>query len=549
MLLPAVLMAQKQPLFFKIDSPHFIPVNKDFELSLTCRITEAKYDELNLFILTEDQINITDVVIKNLRAERKLKFREAKFADRPEKSYKVKLPLDDPLMKLGNPFQIILSFDGNESENSEVNFAMEMKRQKNGTSVYSSFNLPNQSNGIEKANLSFYKPFRSAGSAINLNTNSSFVLTFNKDRSYKNLLVEFWAKLNNYSSEFFNVFDLNTGDTLISLVNTPFKMVYAKETHDLKYITSNFASRNAWIHFSIRFSKSFQSIDVYADDVLLFSRPFRSLSKLSDLVFTFSNESPNGVLSIDLLKIWDFQNSMDLSFRNKNFLTYAADSSSLLLKCDFDDPGQVNSSIKNLYTIQFSGGEIRESDAPIFPRTPDLNLMKYNNFYSIEWTGRDLENAFSYTLEKSTDNKKFTQIYTVEADRDPSKIYYYSDEKDPLNEIVIYRLKQINKDGSVIYSPQTKIGQGQKKTFIVDQNYPNPFNPFTSITVNIIEPDEFEIRVYDLVGKKIALLHSGPLSVGQHSFHFDGTDLPSGIYFYEVKSPKSLEVRKMILTK
>lgn len=541
--------AQTQPLFFKPDYPRFTPVNKDFDISLTSRIAEGRYDGVDFYILTGDEVEIKEIIFKNFLTEKKLRFRESLFPGTDEKSYKIKIPLEDPLFRFGDPFQILVAFGGYSGDRTELNFAAEIRKTRNGKIFYSSLFPADEQNALRKAEVKFYRPFRTAGSALNLSPNSSVTFTFEKERSYNNLLVEFWGKFNGTSTEFFNVLDLNSGDTLISLLNTPFRMIYAKESGELKYYSSNFASRNSWIHFSVVFSKQSRSADVYADDIKLFSIPFRSQTKLSDCVFSFVNQSANGQISFDLLKIWDFRNALELSFRNKNYLNYSADSSSLFLKCDFDNPAQFEQSNRNQYNIKISGGTLRESDAPVFPRAPDLSVMRYSNFYSIEWKGRDVANVRDYTLEKSTDGKKFDQIYFTDADASPEKVYYHSDERNDENEIVIYRLKQVNNDGSVIYSPQIKIGQGQKKTFSVDQNYPNPFNPVTSITVNIIESGEIEIRVYDLVGKQIALLYSGPLSEGLHSYQFDGTELPSGIYFYEVKSPKFLEVRKMILAK
>jgi hypothetical protein len=94
-----------------------------------------------------------------------------------------------------------------------------------------------------------------------------------------------------------------------------------------------------------------------------------------------------------------------------------------------------------------------------------------------------------------------------------------------------------------------KVGRGQVKHFKMQQNYPNPFNPITTVTVEVKQADEFEVIVYDIVGKTVEILHKGPLATGLHRFNFDGTDLPSGLYLCEVKSRDQLEVMKMILAK
>jgi len=65
----------------------------------------------------------------------------------------------------------------------------------------------------------------------------------------------------------------------------------------------------------------------------------------------------------------------------------------------------------------------------------------------------------------------------------------------------------------------------------------------------MLETIEVDIYVYDIVGEKVAVLNKGILSQGIHTFSFDGSSLPSGIYFCEAKSEKFTEVKKMILAK
>ncbi|HEX3072695.1 MAG TPA: T9SS type A sorting domain-containing protein [Ignavibacteriales bacterium] len=89
----------------------------------------------------------------------------------------------------------------------------------------------------------------------------------------------------------------------------------------------------------------------------------------------------------------------------------------------------------------------------------------------------------------------------------------------------------------------------EAESFRLSQNFPNPFNPSTKITIDILEDSYFELTVYDLVGKKVARLFKGQILKGKHDFEFDGSELPSGVYFYEAKTSASSEIRKMILSK
>lgn len=85
--------------------------------------------------------------------------------------------------------------------------------------------------------------------------------------------------------------------------------------------------------------------------------------------------------------------------------------------------------------------------------------------------------------------------------------------------------------------------------FNLHQNYPNPFNPSTTIKFSIMENAKVELKVYDIIGREIKTLINGELNAGSHSIQFDASNLPSGMYIYEVRSGNFLQSRKMLLLK
>ncbi len=81
------------------------------------------------------------------------------------------------------------------------------------------------------------------------------------------------------------------------------------------------------------------------------------------------------------------------------------------------------------------------------------------------------------------------------------------------------------------------------------KNYPNPFNPSTTITYFLPEATDVTLTVYDRLGREVSVLVSGNQSEGTHSVEFNAESLPSGIYFYRIKTPLHTEVMKMMLAK
>jgi hypothetical protein len=85
-------------------------------------------------------------------------------------------------------------------------------------------------------------------------------------------------------------------------------------------------------------------------------------------------------------------------------------------------------------------------------------------------------------------------------------------------------------------------------------NYPNPFNPTTAILFGLPKSSRVELTVHNVLGKKIATLVDGNLTVGMHRAIWDGRDntgreLPSGIYLYKLKADGKELSKKMILVK
>ena len=83
--------------------------------------------------------------------------------------------------------------------------------------------------------------------------------------------------------------------------------------------------------------------------------------------------------------------------------------------------------------------------------------------------------------------------------------------------------------------------------FQLNQNYPNPFNPSTTIEFNLPKSEYVELKVYNLLGKEVTTLVSKKLNQGNHTYTFDGKNLASGIYYYQLLSGDYREVKKMIL--
>jgi len=106
-------------------------------------------------------------------------------------------------------------------------------------------------------------------------------------------------------------------------------------------------------------------------------------------------------------------------------------------------------------------------------------------------------------------------------------------------------------DGTILTSVENN--ENSHPNFALSQNYPNPFNPTTKIKYQIKEPGFVSLKVYDILGKKVATLVNEHKNPGYYSVTFDANSaaggLPSGVYIYKLQAGKYSSAKKMLLTK
>ncbi len=87
------------------------------------------------------------------------------------------------------------------------------------------------------------------------------------------------------------------------------------------------------------------------------------------------------------------------------------------------------------------------------------------------------------------------------------------------------------------------------KDFRLNQNYPNPWNPTTTISFQVPKTSFVTIKVFTITGKEVRTLVSREMNPGSYEVDFDGTTIPSGVYFYRMHAGDFTATRRMILVK
>jgi L-ascorbate metabolism protein UlaG (beta-lactamase superfamily) len=197
------------------------------------------------------------------------------------------------------------------------------------------------------------------------------------------------------------------------------------------------------------------------------------------------------------------------------------------------------------YVLEFSGIKLYHAgDTGLIPEMADLAARK------IDYALLPMDGMYSMTPEQAAQAVAMIQpkhaipIHTMPP-------------PDTYNDAIVARFtdpsKLVVRPGETIAlaASSTAVGESSAmpETFRLKQNYPNPFNPVTTIEFSIPETGFATLKVYDVVGKEIAVLVERTLRPGPHRVEFDASSLASGVYLYRLDWRNQSLFGRMLLMK
>jgi Ice-binding-like/Secretion system C-terminal sorting domain len=168
----------------------------------------------------------------------------------------------------------------------------------------------------------------------------------------------------------------------------------------------------------------------------------------------------------------------------------------------------------------------------------------------LNWsTATELNNQL-FEVQRSFEGNDFATIGFVygKGTTTERQEYSYSD-KNLTDGKYFYRLKQIDYLGSYEYSEVLEVDYRTFKSYLLEQNYPNPFNPATTIGFGIKEKSFVKVIILNSIGEEVAVVVNEEMESGFHTAEFNAANLPSGVYFYQLKAGEFTSMKKMILLK
>ena len=145
----------------------------------------------------------------------------------------------------------------------------------------------------------------------------------------------------------------------------------------------------------------------------------------------------------------------------------------------------------------------------------------------------------------------YSQYNSIRADDGVNRVVYFGFgleqvTQDTTRDTLITRAINWLMNGVVVGVPNENISPA---SFNLSQNYPNPFNPATKITYSIPNESQVNLKIYDVMGREVAVLVNGRQQAGTYEVNFNAASLASGTYFYKLTAGDFVSVKKMILLK
>jgi hypothetical protein len=190
------------------------------------------------------------------------------------------------------------------------------------------------------------------------------------------------------------------------------------------------------------------------------------------------------------------------------------------------------------------------ADDPVPVELSSFTASVNGNNVLLEWSTATEINNYGFEIERRSINSEYDVAGFVAGSGTTTEIrnYVYNDDQIADGKY-IYRLKQLDFDGSFEYSNEIEVEVISVNVYSLEQNYPNPFNPATTINYSIAEAGQVKIAVYNLLGQEIKSLVIEFKEAGRHTISFDASDLTSGAYFYTIETSQFRQTRKMLLAK
>ncbi len=222
-----------------------------------------------------------------------------------------------------------------------------------------------------------------------------------------------------------------------------------------------------------------------------------------------------------------------------------------------DDSGGTQATILNTMSYNFPGAgwfvsstkptvDLSSTPLPVQLSSFTADALPSRTGVELKWTTVSEINNYGFFVQRGSSKTDLTDVAFVPGHGTTLQQYAYS-WVDETSAGGFFRLRQVDMDGAAHFTDMIEVVS--PAAFSLGQNFPNPFNPQTMIHYQLSMDNYTTLRVYDILGREVAVLVNEMKKAGSYQQKFNGAGLASGVYIYRLTSGQKVETRRMILSK
>ena len=167
---------------------------------------------------------------------------------------------------------------------------------------------------------------------------------------------------------------------------------------------------------------------------------------------------------------------------------------------------------------------------------------------TLNWfTATEVNNA-GFEVERKSETWQKIGFIEGHGSTNAPQSYTFTDKQ--VSGKVLYRLKQIDRDGKFEYSKEVEATASAPTVFGLSQNFPNPFNPTTNISFTVPSTGRATLKIFNTLGQEVATLFNGEAQAGIfNQVQFNASGFASGMYFSRLEYNGKVQMTKMTLIK
>ncbi|MBR9976645.1 MAG: LamG domain-containing protein [Bacteroidetes bacterium] len=303
--------------------------------------------------------------------------------------------------------------------------------------------------------------------------------------------------------------------------------------HSYASAGGHFIADGGWHHLAVAWCADSSRFLLYVDgnvrDTLIVPSTMRSVTGRELLLGSNVSRTQFARANFDELRLWETcRNEQEIAYYRDLALSGYETGLYALFSFDNGTEGRIygQSQMDSIWLAAYNRPRLIVSTAPLRIELLSFNTMLDEDTVRMSWETFDETKIRGYDVEKRTESGRYSVFEHVEPMRTPERhqIYTLTDRWSG-RQIVYYRLRRINTDGTVLFSAEVPIGSEVILNFVLEDNNPNPFTETTEIHYTVSKRTRVDLTVYDIMGNEVVALVAERQEPGSYAVTFDGREL------------------------